>query len=233
MSTWHYADSQQQQRGPVDATWLQAAYARGEIGPATLLWRDGMAAWKPLAELAGELGIAVAAAPARPAPAPSIAGGGRPQVVVVAPREGASGWVIGLLIGGVVLIAIMGILAAIAIPAYQDYTVRAKVAEGINAASPLKLAVMETWMAEERCANHQDEQVGPPASYGKGLLQSITLGDEGDGVCTITLAFRDVPSPGNEGVLVLVRQDQGWRYRTSLPERYLPSSIRSQAERLD
>ena len=43
--------------------------------------------------------------------------------------------------------------------------------------APLKLAVMETWMAEERCANHRDEQVGPPASYGKGLLQSITLAD--------------------------------------------------------
>ena len=35
-----------------------------------------------------------------------------------------------------IVIAIIGILAAIAIPMYQDYTVRSKVTEGIAAASP-------------------------------------------------------------------------------------------------
>ena len=42
------------------------------------------------------------------------------------------------------VIAILGILMAIAIPAYQDYTVRAKVSEGINMAAPAKTAVAET-----------------------------------------------------------------------------------------
>src|SRR5690606_28183198 len=43
-----------------------------------------------------------------------------------------------------IVIAILGILMAIAIPAYQDYTVRAKVSEGMNVAGAAKLAVAET-----------------------------------------------------------------------------------------
>ena len=47
-----------------------------------------------------------------------------------------------------IVIAILGILAAIAIPAYQDYSVRAKVSEGINVAAPAKLAVSEYFQSE-------------------------------------------------------------------------------------
>ena len=43
-----------------------------------------------------------------------------------------------------IVIAILGILIAIALPAYQDYTIRAKVSEGLNLASAAKLAVSET-----------------------------------------------------------------------------------------
>ena len=44
-----------------------------------------------------------------------------------------------------IVIAIIGILAAIAIPAYQDYTIRTKVGEGLNLAGAAKLAVSETY----------------------------------------------------------------------------------------
>jgi type IV pilus assembly protein PilA len=43
-----------------------------------------------------------------------------------------------------IVVAIIGILAAVALPAYQDYTIRAKVSEGIVQADAAKLAVAET-----------------------------------------------------------------------------------------
>jgi len=42
-----------------------------------------------------------------------------------------------------IVVAIVGILAAIAVPAYQDYTVRTRVAEGLSLAGAAKLAVAE------------------------------------------------------------------------------------------
>ena len=47
-----------------------------------------------------------------------------------------------------IVVAIIGILAAVALPAYQDYTVRAKVSEGAIAASALKVSISEAFAAD-------------------------------------------------------------------------------------
>ncbi|MEL7311692.1 MAG: pilin [Pseudomonadota bacterium] len=45
-----------------------------------------------------------------------------------------------------IVVAIIGILAAIAIPAYQDYTIRTQVSEGLNLAAAAKTAIAETFL---------------------------------------------------------------------------------------
>jgi type IV pilus assembly protein PilA len=47
-----------------------------------------------------------------------------------------------------IVIAIIGILAAIAIPQYQDYTIRTRVSEGLSLAGAAKVAVTETFSAK-------------------------------------------------------------------------------------
>ena len=56
-----------------------------------------------------------------------------------------------------IVVAIIGILAAIAIPAYQDYTIRAQVSEGINLAAGAKASISEYFMDKGVLPATQDE----------------------------------------------------------------------------
>ena len=59
-----------------------------------------------------------------------------------------------------IVVAIIGILAAVAIPAYQDYTIRAKVTEGLSLAAAGKTAVSEFYASNGRLpANNQSAGV--------------------------------------------------------------------------
>src|SRR5438477_6451231 len=52
-----------------------------------------------------------------------------------------------------IVVAIIGILAAVALPAYQDYTVRAKVSELILAASSARTAIAEKFQSDNNTAS--------------------------------------------------------------------------------
>jgi type IV pilus assembly protein PilA len=79
-----------------------------------------------------------------------------------------------------IVVAIIGILAAIALPAYQDYTIRAKVTEAFSLAAPAKLAVTETAASEGGLANVTAANAGFtfPAA-GTGYVASITIANGG------------------------------------------------------
>jgi type IV pilus assembly protein PilA len=87
-----------------------------------------------------------------------------------------------------IVIAIIGILAAIALPAYQDYTIRTKVTESLGIASAAKLAVAETasslgGLGAVTAANSGFSYT-PPATATQGYVASIGITD-GTGVITI------------------------------------------------
>lgn len=81
-----------------------------------------------------------------------------------------------------IVIAILGILMAIAIPAYQDYAVRAKVSEGINLAGAAKLAVAETYSSTSALPNSNASAGAPTDTEIKGkYVDEVAIGSDGDG----------------------------------------------------
>lgn len=59
-----------------------------------------------------------------------------------------------------IVIAIIAILLALALPAYQDYTIRAKVAEGLSVAAAAKLAATETCQSDPDLNITDNDSVG-------------------------------------------------------------------------
>ena len=83
-----------------------------------------------------------------------------------------------------IVVAIIGILAAIAIPAYQDYTIRARVTEGLNLASAAKLAVSETSITNNALPATQ-AATGYTSPAATDNVASIAIADA-TGVITVT-----------------------------------------------
>ena len=70
-----------------------------------------------------------------------------------------------------IVVAIIGILAAIAIPAYQDYTIRSQVTEGLNLAGAVKAAVAETY-ADRGAWPLDNKAAGIVDNTGNGVVPS-------------------------------------------------------------
>lgn len=86
-----------------------------------------------------------------------------------------------------IVVAIIGILAAIAIPAYSDYTVRARVSEGVTAASSAKATIAENLANDPAALGTADACLGvnvwtaaPPNSNVTSLACAL-------GVVTVTM----------------------------------------------
>lgn len=83
-----------------------------------------------------------------------------------------------------IVVAIIAILAAIALPAYQDYTVRAKVSEGIVQADAAKLAVAETAQSQGILATSVTNNAA--AGYVSKATTNVSGIEIANGVITVT-----------------------------------------------
>ena len=99
-----------------------------------------------------------------------------------------------------IVVAIIGILASIAIPAYQDYIVRAKVTEGLSLASSAKAAV------NDNAANAAGFASGWTQPAVTDSVSSVTI-DQANGDITITYTAKVAPSASS--TLVLSPRDGG------------------------
>ena len=96
-----------------------------------------------------------------------------------------------------IVVAIIGILAAVALPAYQDYMVRAKVSEAVLAASSARTAVAETFSQKSTMALSGDSMGVQPQD--SRYVASVTYTGTGATVGDITVTTKGTAGTGLSG----------------------------------
>jgi type IV pilus assembly protein PilA len=99
-----------------------------------------------------------------------------------------------------IVVAIIGILAAVALPAYQDYTVRAKVSELILAASSAKTSVAEAAQINSSMPTASSVTVDTQASKWVASV-AYTYTDASHGVITVTASANE---PKINGAMIIM-----------------------------
>lgn len=116
------------------------------------------------------------------------------------PKRGMSGCAIALIVLAVLAVPVIGILAAIAIPAYQDYTHRAKLTGALSASNDYKLQVAQYYAAHQKCPTNASDGFRPAADYASAQIASVQFGRLKDGgECAIQLELRGFNRPQLDG----------------------------------
>ena len=94
-----------------------------------------------------------------------------------------------------IVIAIIAILVALALPAYQDYTIRTKVAEGLSVAASAKLAGAETCQSDPALSGMNNSSAGYVFSASK-YVSGVTIAGGCNVGETITVAVVTTTATG-------------------------------------
>ena len=133
-----------------------------------------------------------------------------------------------------IVVAIIGILAAVAIPAYQDYTVRAKVQEAVNLSNPhrtsLGIACSEGALVTPGGggANQQtDLGLGAPTNYNAKYTSIITAVGSTITQGVVTLTMKQIGSSITAGSQIFYNGSCGpggmqWRVSGSIASKFWP-----------
>jgi len=134
-----------------------------------------------------------------------------------------------------IVIAIIGILAAIAIPAYQDYIARSQMAEAMTLTDGMKTAVVEAYSQTGTCPTNGTAGISLASSITGKYVTTVTTAGTGSatGGCTITALMKGAGSvsTGIQGAnLVLTMTNNGgsfsWACTSSAASKYLPAACR-------